>query len=155
MTHSPEGNAIVYCEGAFSTPNGKTAHGLVRRTDRYNVLSVVDSTNAGTDAGILLNNKPAGIPIHRTIKESYDFFKEISCPTHLVIGIAPDGGRLDTSARDNIKTAIELGMNIDSGLHDFLSEDPEYAEMAIKHGVIIRDVRKTPPRNQLHFFQAG
>jgi uncharacterized NAD-dependent epimerase/dehydratase family protein len=152
MNHFPEGNAIVYCEGAFATPNGKTAHGLVRRTDRYNVLSVVDSTNAGTDAGILLNNKPAGIPVHRTIKESCDFFKEKLKPSHLVIGIAPDGGRLDSSAREDIKTAIELGLNVDSGLHDFISEDPEFAALAKKYGVILRDVRKTPPRNQLHFF---
>ncbi len=152
MINFPEGNAIVYCEGAFSTPNGKTAHGLVRRTDRYNILSVIDSTNAGTDAGILLNNKPAGIPVHAAVKESYEFFKESARPTHLVIGIAPDGGRLDKSSRADIKTAIELGLNIDSGLHDFLSEDPEFTELAEKHGVIIRDVRKTPPRNELHFF---
>ena len=152
MINFPEGNAIVYCEGAFTTPNGKTAHGLVRRTDRYNVISVVDSTNAGSDAGILLNNNPAGIPVHRTIKESCDFFKTDSKPTHLVIGIAPDGGRLDSSARDDIKTAIEFGLNIDSGLHDFLSEDPELVKLALKHGIKIRDVRKTPPRNQLHFF---
>ena len=152
MNQFPEGNAIVYCEGAFSTPNGKTAHGLVRRTERYNVLSVVDSTNEGTDAGLLLNNKPAGIPIHRTVEESYEFFKESTRPTHLVIGIAPDGGRLDINARHDIKKAIELGMNIDSGLHDFLSEDPEFTDLAKKHGVIIRDVRKTPSRSQLHFF---
>ena len=47
----PEGNAIVYCEGAFGTTNGKTAHGLVRFTRRYRVLSVVDSGFAGRDAG--------------------------------------------------------------------------------------------------------
>ena len=134
MINFPEGNAIIYCEGAFTTPNGKTAHGLVRRTDRYNVISVVDSTNAGTDAGILLNKKPASIPVHRTIRESYDFFKTNSKPTHLVIGIAPDGGRLDSRAREDIKTAIELGLNIDSGLHDFLSDDTEISELASKHG---------------------
>ena len=37
----PEGNAIVYCEGAFATTNGKTAHGLVRKTARYVVVAVV------------------------------------------------------------------------------------------------------------------
>ncbi len=44
----PEGNAIVYCEGAFGTTNGKTAHGLVRRSERYRVLSVIDSRHGGT-----------------------------------------------------------------------------------------------------------
>ena len=44
-----DGNAIVYCEGAFDTPNGKTAHGLVRRTRRYRVLSIIDSRLAGRE----------------------------------------------------------------------------------------------------------
>ena len=48
-----DGNAIVYCEGFFNTPEGKTAHGLVRFTERYRVLSVIDSRYAGQDAGIL------------------------------------------------------------------------------------------------------
>ena len=43
MNRGFDGNAIVYCQGAFSTPNGKTAHGLVRFSQRYRVLSVVDS----------------------------------------------------------------------------------------------------------------
>ena len=54
MSSLHEGNAIVYCQGAFGTPNGKTAHGLVRRTNRYRVLSVIDSRHAGEDAGSIL-----------------------------------------------------------------------------------------------------
>ena len=50
----PDGNAIVYCDGAFATTYGKTAHGLVRGTDRYRVLSVIDSKQAGRDAGAVL-----------------------------------------------------------------------------------------------------
>ncbi len=38
MSQWPEGRAIVYCEGAFDTTNGKTAHGLVRRSERYGVV---------------------------------------------------------------------------------------------------------------------
>ena len=45
MSAFPEGRALVYCEGAFGTPNGKTAHGLVRRTRRYDVLAVIDTLN--------------------------------------------------------------------------------------------------------------
>ena len=153
MKHFPEGNAIVYCEGVFSTPNGKTAHGLVRRTERYNVLSVVDSTNAGKDAGFLLGEKPAGIPVHADIRESFSHFSVLdNKPTHLVIGLAPDGGRIDNRTKDDIKEAIKLGLNIDSGLHDFLSEDDEISQMAIENGVDLRDIRKPPPRNRLHFF---
>lgn len=153
MTQFPEGKAIVYCDGAFGATNGKTAHGLVRRTDRYNVLSVIDSNNAGMDAGMLLDNKPAGIPIHTGIKESFDHFSRLNRkPTHLVVGIAPDGGRIKRQIKDDIKTAIGLGLNIDSGLHDFLSDDAEISELAMKTGIEIRDIRKPPHRNQLHFF---
>lgn len=41
-----DGTAIVYCEGAFNTTNGKTAHGLVRFTERYKVIAVIDSRYA-------------------------------------------------------------------------------------------------------------
>ena len=53
----PEGNAIVYCEGAFGTTNGKTAHGLIRRSRRYKVLAVVDSLQAEKDAGEVLDGR--------------------------------------------------------------------------------------------------
>jgi uncharacterized NAD-dependent epimerase/dehydratase family protein len=48
--------------------------------------------------------------------------------------------------------AIQLGLHVDSGLHDFLSEDAEISRLAKEYGVRIRDVRKTPPRKDLHFF---
>jgi uncharacterized NAD-dependent epimerase/dehydratase family protein len=149
----PEGNAIIYCEGMFSTTNGKTAHGLVRRTERYNILSVVDSNNAGNDAGMILDGKPMGIPIHEDIEQALNKARVGDRPpTHLVIGLAPDGGRLSPDARSDVMKAIQLGLHVDSGLHDFLSEDGEIARLAKEQGVKIRDVRKTPPLKDLHFF---
>ena len=41
-------------------------------------------------------------------------------PKSLVIGLAPDGGRLPKEAKETIKKALEMGWNVDSGLHDFL-----------------------------------
>jgi uncharacterized NAD-dependent epimerase/dehydratase family protein len=153
MTPKPEGNAIVYCQGAFNTPNGKTAHGLVRFTERYRVLSVVDTNYAGQDAGKVLDGQSKGIPIFANIKEAIQSAREKGmAATHLVVGLAPDGGRLSPSAREDVKEAIKLGLNVDCGLHDFLSEDPHISELAAKRGVRLRDIRKPPPRNQLHFF---
>ena len=43
--------AIVYCEANFGAIDGKTANGLVRHSERYRILSVVDSKRAGGDAG--------------------------------------------------------------------------------------------------------
>jgi len=131
----PEGNAIVYCQGAFGTTNGKTAHGLIRRTSRYRILSVVDGQLTGRDAGEVLDGKANGIPIYDSISTAVNAARRAAgveaprglkpaarlgqSPTHLVVGLAPDGGRLSAEARQDIIEAIRLGLNVDSGLHDF------------------------------------
>jgi uncharacterized NAD-dependent epimerase/dehydratase family protein len=153
MSTFPEGNAIIYCEGFFGTTNGKTAHGLVRYTRRYRVLSVVDSQHAGSDAGKILDGEPKGIPIHASIHASVEAANRNGhAASHLVVGLTPDGGRLSAEARNDVMQAINLGLNVDSGLHDLLSEDSEIAALAARHKVIIRDVRKPPSRRDLHFF---
>ncbi len=153
MPNLPEGNAIVYCEGPFNTTNGKTAHGLVRRTRRYRVLSVIDSRFAGRDAGEVLDSRNNGIPVLESIEQAISRATDRNTPaTHLIIGLAPDGGRLSPAARQDVKKAIRLGLNVDSGLHDFLSDDPEIVRLAAEKNVQIRDIRKTPSRDKLHFF---
>jgi uncharacterized NAD-dependent epimerase/dehydratase family protein len=153
MTQFPEGNAIVYCEGAFGTTNGKTAHGLVRRTARYRVLSVVDSRCCDRDAGQLLDNRTTDIPVVSDVATAIENAAARGHrATHLVIGLAPDGGRLPEFVREDIKQAMVAGLHVDCGLHDFLSEDGEMAELARQHDVQIRDVRKPPPRSELHGF---
>jgi uncharacterized NAD-dependent epimerase/dehydratase family protein len=153
MENGFDGRAIVYCEGAFRTPSGKTAHGLVRRTARYEVLSVVDSTCAGRDAGQMLDETPLDIPIHASVADALEEAAALGSPaTHLVVGLAPDGGRLTPEQKDQVFGALELGLNLDSGLHDFLSEDPRFAAAAAQRGLTIRDVRKPPPLSNLHFF---
>ena len=149
----PEGDAIVYCQGAFATTNGKTAHGLVRRTRRYAVRSVVDARHAGADAGQVLDGRTAGIPIHASVDAAIGAARDSGRPaTHLVVGLAPDGGRLPTAARQEILAAIDSGLHVDSGLHDFLTDDPEMAALAARRNVRLRDVRRPPDRSLLHFF---
>ncbi len=148
-----DGNAIVYCEGAYNTPNGKTAHGLVRFTERFNVLSVIDSHYSGKDAGQVLDDKPSGIPIYPDLDTAYEaaIAKGVQ-PEYFVIGLAPDGGRLPKEARKEVIKAIGKKLNIACGLHDFLSEDPEIKKLAKVNGVTIQDIRKPPHRKDLHFF---
>jgi uncharacterized NAD-dependent epimerase/dehydratase family protein len=153
MSEVLDGNAVVWCEGAFNTPNGKTAHGLVRRTRRYRVLAVVDSAWAGRDAGDVLDGRPNGIPVVASLDEALRAAGEGAPPTHFVIGLAPDGGRLPAAGRDAVRRALEAGLHVDSGLHDFLSDDPEIAGLAAGRGLRLRDVRKPPSRSELHFFE--
>jgi uncharacterized NAD-dependent epimerase/dehydratase family protein len=60
----------MYCEGAFDTTDGKTAHGLVRFTNRYRVISVIDSHCAGQDAGQILDGTDKGIPVVATLDDA-------------------------------------------------------------------------------------
>jgi uncharacterized NAD-dependent epimerase/dehydratase family protein len=145
-----DGNALVLCEGAFATLNGKTAHGLVRFTRRYKIRGVIDSTCAGRDAGEVLDGKPCGIPILSNLAEALQ--ANSNQAQYFVIGLAPEGGKLPESYRQIVAAAIRAGLNIDSGLHEFLSDDPHFSALAQKHGVQIRDVRKPPERKDLHFF---
>jgi len=151
MSEFPEGRAIVYCQGAFGTTNGKTAHGLVRRSRRYSISSVVDSRCAGRDAGEVLDGRAVGVPVVADLNEALS--REAA--THFVIGLAPDGGRLDATSRGAVLQAVRAGLHVDAGLHDFLSDDPEIAELARRFEVRVRDVRKPPPRDALHFFSGS
>lgn len=143
------GTALVYANNAFNTPNGKTAHGLARFTERFEVVGIIDQTYAGQDAGQVLDGKPSGIPIFASLEAAL----EHSSADNFVIGLAPDGGRLPAEARATIATAIQQGMNVVSGLHDFLTKDEQLVALAQQHGRTITDVRKTPDRDQLHFFE--
>jgi uncharacterized NAD-dependent epimerase/dehydratase family protein len=145
-----DGVALVLCEGAFGTGDGKTANGLVRHTERYRIAGVLDSRLAGRDAGEVLSGEPRGIPIFASLSEA--IAKADERPTHLVIGLAPEGGRLPDAYRNVVVEALRAGINVDSGLHQFLSDDAELRKIAEEHHATIRDVRRTPPRDQLHFF---
>ena len=144
--------AIVYCEGAFNTPNGKTAHGLVRFTERYQVLCVIDSQYAGKDAREILDGKKTGIPVVANLKEAFHIAAQHGGADTFVVGLAPDGGRLPAPAKEVVREAITHRLNVDSGLHDFLSDDPTLVALAKEKGVRIRDIRKPPDRKDLHFF---
>lgn len=148
-----DGNALVYCDEYFDTFWGKTAHGLVRFTQRYHVVGLVDSTHTGEDAGEVLEGKPNGIEVFGDIDTAVAHFRESTTPvTHFVFGIATDGGRLTEKMRSDILHALDLGLNVDCGMHYFLSDDAEFAAMAENRGVQIRDIRKTPPRHELHSY---
>lgn len=153
MKKTIDGKALVYCDGAFNTPNGKTAHGLVRFTERYEVVGVIDSRYTSKDAGEVLDSRANGIPVFSDFDSAMTVLKQKgNTPLSLVIGLAPDGGRLPVEAKATVKKALAVGLNVDSGLHDFLTNDKDLVELAETNNSRIRDIRKTPERDQLHFF---
>jgi uncharacterized NAD-dependent epimerase/dehydratase family protein len=145
-----DGTALVLCDGYYRTPNGKTAHGLVRGTTRYRILGVVDSSCSGRDAGELLDGKPRGIPIFAGLGEALTRLPK--GPDYAIVGVATSGGCFTPGLRGALLEAIEAGLSIVNGLHEFASEDEELAQRARERGVTITDVRKPRPTRELHFW---
>ena len=142
--------AVVYCEGNFGAIDGKTANGLVRYSEKYLILSVIDSEKAGLDAGAVLDDKPNGIPICADLTGA---IAEAGCvPDFFIFGVAPASGMLSVAERAVMLEAIALGMNIVNGLHEFLNDDPEFVAAAAAHGVTLLDVRRPPDKKHLRLF---
>ena len=144
-------SAVVLANNRFMTPNGKTAHGLVRGSDRFRVVAIVDPDLAGRDAGEVLDGKPAGIPIVADLDEAIAV--EDSPPKWCVIGIATHGGRLVPEIHTLVLEAVGKGLSIVNGLHDATSDDAEISAAARARNVELVDLRKSRPRHELHFWE--
>ncbi|ASG68937.1 hypothetical protein fh0823_23610 [Francisella halioticida] len=142
--------AIIYCEANFGKLDGKTANGLIRYSDEYKILAVIDSTKANLDSGVVLDNIPNGIPIY----DSYiSALKELpNKANYFILGMAPATGILSNKERKIIMEIIKLGINIINGLHVFLNDDPELSFTAAKHNVKILDIRKPPEKKNLRIY---
>lgn len=141
-----EGTAVIATGGLLGEINGKTAHGLLRGTERYEILAVVDTVEAGRDAGDVVDGKPLGIPVVATLEEALTHAP--AKPDFLIIGCATKGGVLPEDLRGVIEEALRAGLSIVNGLHQRLSDDPQLAALAEKHGGSLLDIRTPsgPPR---------
>ncbi|MDO8914906.1 MAG: DUF1611 domain-containing protein [Coriobacteriia bacterium] len=142
--------AVVYCEANFGAQDGKTANGLVRSSEKYEILSVIDSTKSGRDAGEVLGDEPNGIPICGDLAEAIALAGHV--PRFFIFGMAPASGMLSPVERRAVLDAIGRGMNIVNGLHEFLNDDPEFAAAAVAHNVTILDVRRPRAKKNLRMF---
>lgn len=147
---APSETAIVYCEDNFGGIDGKTANGLVRHSEKYKILSIIDSEKSGQDAGQVLDGKPNGIPIFENLKEAVADAGRL--PKNFIFGISPATGMLSSIERRLLLEAIKQGMNIVNGLHEFLNDDPEFSAASARSQVIIRDVRKPRAKKDLRVF---
>jgi D-glutamate N-acetyltransferase len=124
---------LVLAEGKALDPHyGKTARGAILYGP-HPVTAVVDSENAGADL--------EGVPIVGSVEEGLTLEPQ---PNTALVGVAVAGGRLPSEWRSLLVSVLEAGLDLESGMHEFLSEDPELAEIARSHGAEIRDLRKPP-----------
>lgn len=122
---------LVLAEGCSDDPYlGKTARGILN----YGLtpaVAVVDSTRIGeTERGVPFVSSPKDACRYR--------------PTTAVVGIAPPGGSLSPTWRQLLKDCIACGLDVENGLHEFIGDDAELAELAARHGVELRDLRRPP-----------
>ncbi len=146
----PSETAFVYCEGHFGGIDGKTANGLVRHSEKYKILSIIDGEKAGEDAGEILDDEANGILVCEDLDAALEAAGRI--PDYFIFGIAPASGVLSPDERELMLRAIKLGMNIVNGLHEFLNDDPEFTAASEEAGVVIRDVRRPRAKKDLRVF---
>ena len=146
-TFDPGTPAVVLAEGAFGTPSGKTANGVVMHGELFDARVVVDSTRAGTTADAVLGREGVpSVPVVDSMRSALDYAPEAEA---LVIGVAPAGGELPESWVADIKYAMREGCDVISGLHMFLGDHEEWSEFASECGVELFDVRKPPAEADL------
>lgn len=142
--------AIVYCEGNFAAIDGKTANGLVRHSEQYRILSVIDSEKTGLDSGTILDDKPNNIPICKDLADALSKAEKV--PEYFIFGMAPASGMLSLHERSLILEAMSHGMNIVNGLHEFLNDDPVFIAACESSQVKILDIRKPRAKKDLRLF---
>jgi len=142
--------ALVYCENQFGLVDGKTATGLVRHSEIYNIVGVIDSSLAGKDAGEELGEEKSGIPIFINLDDALSKLSKV--PDCYIYGKAPIDAYISTEERNLVLEAMENGMDIINGLHQFFSEDREFVQMAARNDIQIKDIRKPPKLKDMHVF---
>jgi D-glutamate N-acetyltransferase len=126
-----ERRILILGEGFSHDPHyGKTMRGIIRYGPDQ-VVAILDSRRAGEDHD--------GIPIVGTVEDALPYE-----PTVAVVGVATQGGRFPPAWRDLLTAAIAAGLDVESGLHEFVSDDPELTDLARTYGVELRDLRKPP-----------
>jgi uncharacterized NAD-dependent epimerase/dehydratase family protein len=142
--------AVILTNGLLTSPFGKTAHGLIRGSERFHILAVVDPPNAGRDAGELLDGRRREIPVIADLDAALD--NGLPKPDYAVIGVALAGGMLPQEWRLLLLGALKRGISVINGLHNHLNDDPEFRAAASGNGAKLIDIRKPAPLDQLHFW---
>jgi uncharacterized NAD-dependent epimerase/dehydratase family protein len=124
---------LVLAEGRALDPHyGKTARGVILYGPDP-VVAVVDSESAGAEV--------EGVPVVASVAEGLAVEPQA---TTALVGVALAGGRLPAEWRTMLEEVLAAGLDLESGMHEFLSEDAELAALAATNGASIRDLRKPP-----------
>jgi len=122
---------LILAEGySHDTHYGKTMRGVLRYR-RDDVVAILDSQRAGETLD--------GLPVVGTVADALQLQ-----PTTALVGVATQGGRFPPAWRELLAQTVEAGLDVENGLHQFLADDPELSQLARRHGVELRDLRRQP-----------
>jgi uncharacterized NAD-dependent epimerase/dehydratase family protein len=144
------GTACIITGGLLNTHHTKTTHGLLRESRRFDIVGVVDEKCADHDAGDFLDGKLTGIKVFATVDDLIKHNGEK--PTFAIVGMATKGGILPEDLYPVLLEVLHAGINVVNGLHQPISEIPEFKKAAEERDVFIYDIRKSKPFEQLHFW---
>ena len=128
----PEKRYLILAEGRSGDPHyGKTARGVMRYVPER-VVVLLDTARAG--------ETEQGFPIVGVVEDALAYE-----PTTALVGVATQGGRFPPAWRELLRACVESGLDIENGLHEFLTDDAELVDLAARHDVELRDLRRPPP----------
>ena len=142
--------ALILTNGRLATADAKTAHGLIRGTERFTIVGVIDPISCGKDAGDIVDGRFRNIPVFESVGTFLDHSRQK--PDYGIIGVALSGGRLPEDWNDILLDILENQISIISTMHQLLNEKPVLRAAARKNGVEIIDLRKPKPIDRLHFW---
>ena len=143
-------SAVVYCEGQFGEQDGKTANGLVRHSEKYEILSVIDSARPASTPAVP-GRRAQRHPGARRPGRGHQPMPA-GCPTTSSAGWLRPTGCCRAAQRMVLLDGIARGMHVINGLHEFLNDDAEFVAAGLLAGVTITDVRRPKAKKDLHLF---
>ncbi|MBY0545857.1 MAG: DUF1611 domain-containing protein [Candidatus Obscuribacterales bacterium] len=138
MYYSQTARLAVYAQGEFHKGKSKTAEGVIRYAPNP-IVAVIDSTQTGKRVCDVIPDIKCDAPLVSSIDDALQFK-----PDALLLGTAWAGGGMPAQWKPDIIEALEGGMDVINGLHDFLCDDPQIAATAARCGRKLLDVRKPP-----------
>ncbi|MBT8220706.1 MAG: DUF1611 domain-containing protein [Bacteroidia bacterium] len=142
--------AVILTSGLLTSNKAKTAHGLIRGTDRFDLVGVIDDNSTGKDAGIVLDGQSRDIPIFGSIDEA---IQKVNRPIrYCIIGVATPGGIIPKELQQDLMHILDCGVSVINGLHHFLGDLPEFVQKANDKKVELLDIRKGKPKTEQNFW---
>lgn len=138
MSGARRPTVAILAAGQLTRASAKTAIGVLRYAP-YTVVAVIDPSRAGTDAAEHVG-VGAGVPVVASVAEAVARGADT-----VLIGTAAAGGRIPDAYRPFLADALRAGLEVWSGLHERVRDDPDLAVAARTGSGRVRELREPPP----------